>query len=417
MRKIKSLVLFIFITVIMVITVSANDTTSAYRTDDEAAEILYHLNLFKGIGTDADGNPEFALDRVSNRYEAITMLVRLSGNEENALTGNYEMPFTDVVDWAKPYVAFAYANGYTSGTSATTFSGDLNITEVQFITMLLRILGYDSSKDFTWDNPWPLSDQISLTQGSCIEDNAEFTRGNIAILSERALHCTYLKADPACSLYDKICFSLFPRDYIDYIEIDGNLYDVNIANSSFWDRETRFVYTYNNQIFVPFDPYLYFESPSYSNFYRYSTPSIWITLSKNLFEFKNNDNPFLKGTLNLLVGEEMNLIREKIYTSVDCYYSEFTYNFHQKTLTSPNKIALNTDTTSEYVSFINNVMFLWRHDSDSVWDTKQPNGQKARYGDWYVNINDFLDYFGFDTNISVATRTVGNNEYCVLVLN
>lgn len=206
MRKIRNLVLFLFISMILIITVSGNDSTSAYRTDDEAAEILYQMNLFKGTGTDTDGKPTFELDRVSTRYEAITMLVRLSGNEEKALTENYEMPFTDVVDWAKPYVAFAYANGYTSGTSATTFSGDLKITEEQFITMLLRILGYDSSKDFAWDNPWPLSDEISLTQGSSIEGNAEFARGNIAILSERALHCTCIDAETQTTqtLMDKV---------------------------------------------------------------------------------------------------------------------------------------------------------------------------------------------------------------------
>ena len=206
MKHIRNFVLFLFISILLVVTVSANDAASAYRTDDEAAEILYSLNLFKGTGTDADGNPDFALDRVSTRYEAITMLVRLSGNEEKALTGNYKMPFTDVVDWAKPYVAFAYANGYTSGTSATTFSGDLKITEVQFITMLLRILGYDSAKDFAWDNPWPLSDEISLTNGSCIENGTEFARGNIAILSERALHCTYVDADTQTTqtLMDKV---------------------------------------------------------------------------------------------------------------------------------------------------------------------------------------------------------------------
>ena len=204
MKHVKNFILFLFISILLVVTVSANDAVSAYRTDDEAAEILYSLNLFKGTGTDADGNPDFALDRVSTRYEAITMLVRLSGNEEKALTENYEMPFTDVVDWAKPYVAFAYANGYTSGTSATTFSGDLKITEEQFITMLLRILGYDSSKDFAWDNPWSLSDEISLTQGSSLENNSEFTRGNIAILSERALHCTYADSHTSETLMDKV---------------------------------------------------------------------------------------------------------------------------------------------------------------------------------------------------------------------
>ena len=28
----------------------------------------------------------------------------------------WDTPFTDVADWAKPYVGYAYANGLTSGT-------------------------------------------------------------------------------------------------------------------------------------------------------------------------------------------------------------------------------------------------------------------------------------------------------------
>ena len=53
----------------------------------------------------------FSLGRALTRNEAVTMLVRLLGQEDEALSGNYAMPFTDVADWAKPYVAYAYSTG------------------------------------------------------------------------------------------------------------------------------------------------------------------------------------------------------------------------------------------------------------------------------------------------------------------
>ena len=87
-----------------------------------AADVLYDLGLFSGTGTKADGSPNFDLDRTPTRHEAVTMLVSLLGKKEGALAGEWETPFTDVVDWAKPFVGYAYENGLTSGTSATTYS-------------------------------------------------------------------------------------------------------------------------------------------------------------------------------------------------------------------------------------------------------------------------------------------------------
>ena len=85
----------------------------------EAAQTLHDLGLFKGTGTDVSGNPIFDLNRAPTRAEAVTMLVRLLGKEDEALAGDWNTPFTDVADWAKPYVGYAYANGLTAGVSQT----------------------------------------------------------------------------------------------------------------------------------------------------------------------------------------------------------------------------------------------------------------------------------------------------------
>lgn len=88
-----------------------------------AADRLHELGLFNGIGDNEDGTPNYDLDRAPSRMEAVALLVRLLGKETTAQTGTWTIPFTDVDSWAKPYVGYAYANGLTSGTSATTFSG------------------------------------------------------------------------------------------------------------------------------------------------------------------------------------------------------------------------------------------------------------------------------------------------------
>ncbi len=168
---------------------SAIVPTALAASDDAvtAANALYELGLFQGTGTNADGTPNFDLDRVPTRNEAVTMLVRLLGKEEEAKSGTWNIPFTDVADWAKPYVGYAYANGLTTGTGATTFGGSTAISASQYITFVLRALGYESGTDFQWDKAWELSDSIGLTNSQYKSDRIPFLRGDVAIISNNAL--------------------------------------------------------------------------------------------------------------------------------------------------------------------------------------------------------------------------------------
>lgn len=155
---------------------------------NNAAQALYDLGLFQGVGNNADGTPDFAMDRVPTRAEAVTMLVRLLGKDAEAKAGTWETPFTDVADWAKPYVGYAYANGLTTGTSATTFGGEATVNATQYLTFVLRALGYTSGTDFQWDSAWTKSDEIKLTNGEYNANTTSFTRGDVARISEHALY-------------------------------------------------------------------------------------------------------------------------------------------------------------------------------------------------------------------------------------
>jgi len=152
----------------------------------QAADALHSMGLFQGKGTNADGTPVYALDDTTSRSEAVTMLVRLLGKEAEAKAGTWNIPFTDVDSWAVPYVGYAYANGLTKGTSETTFGGNSLVSATQYITFVLRALGYDSNKDFQWDKAWELSDKIGFTKGQ-YKATSSFLRGDVAIVSNNAL--------------------------------------------------------------------------------------------------------------------------------------------------------------------------------------------------------------------------------------
>lgn len=181
MKRLLSLLLVLAMSLSLLCTVSAASPEAT-----EAADALHDLGLFQGVGTNQDGTPNYDLDRAPNRYEAVTMLVRLLGKEEEAKTGTWKMPFKDVAEWAKPYVGYAYQNKLTSGISADKFGGTGLVTASQYITFVLRALGYDSSTDFKWDAAWELSDKVGFTNGEYNASSA-FTRGDVAIISYRAL--------------------------------------------------------------------------------------------------------------------------------------------------------------------------------------------------------------------------------------
>ncbi len=167
-------------------------TSVAFAADAEettAADILNALGLFIGTGTDAEGKPIYDLDRAPNRMEAVTMLVRLLGKEEEANAGAWEIPFTDVKDWAKPYVGYAYANGLTKGYSEKTFGGTDAVTAAQYLTFILRALGYSSDSDFRWDAAWELTNELGITAGE-YDAAASFDRGDVVMTSCSALSAT-----------------------------------------------------------------------------------------------------------------------------------------------------------------------------------------------------------------------------------
>lgn len=178
-----------FLSFILALVLAASLVPSAFAASDEAvqaANALYTLGLFNGTGTDANGNPIYDLDRAPTREEAITMLIRLMGKESDAKGYNWEMPFTDVSGWAKPYVGAAYYWGLTSGTSETTFGGKQKVSAMQYLTFVLRALDYEDGTDFQWDKAWKLSDEIGLTSGQYTSDRS-MTRGDVAIISLKAL--------------------------------------------------------------------------------------------------------------------------------------------------------------------------------------------------------------------------------------
>lgn len=162
----------------------AAPASAATAAEENAAQLLYDLGLFKGVN--ATGAPNFELDRTPTRAEALVILVRLLGAEKEALSSHYTSPFTDVPAWAKDYVGYAYQKNLTQGISATSFAPGSNTSVAQFLTFLLRALGYKDGVDFRWNTPWTLTDKLGISSGQ-YPSSKPFLRADAAFLSAAAL--------------------------------------------------------------------------------------------------------------------------------------------------------------------------------------------------------------------------------------
>lgn len=165
---------------VMYVTVYAGESVTSVNYEDIALD-LKELGLFKGVS-----NTEFELDRAPSRVEAIIMLIRVLGKENEALNGDLEHSFIDVEDWANNYVGYAYNNGLSNGVSKTEF-GSENASSAMYLTFVLRSLGYSDvdGNDFSWDSPYELARTIGILPDCVDTDN--FMRKDVAVISYAAL--------------------------------------------------------------------------------------------------------------------------------------------------------------------------------------------------------------------------------------
>ena len=170
---------------------SADRTAPDVKSDYGCAVGLHALGLVQGY--DATGT-DFGLADSLTRAQAVVQVIRFLGVEDAVKAGTYETPFTDVPDWAANYVSYAYANGIVAGRSATEFAPDDAVEGAQFLTLMLRAIGYsDAAGDFVWNDPFALAKSIGMTERSA---DTSFTRGDAFRIAWNTLYATAKSGAP-----------------------------------------------------------------------------------------------------------------------------------------------------------------------------------------------------------------------------
>ena len=166
------------------------DVTS--KQHEEAIEVLKTVGIMTG-----DENGKFNPEAKVTRNEMAVVMSNLMAY--NVASYKNTSPFTDVPEWAEPYVAACYTNGITSGYDAKTYGGNDSVTTAQAALMVMKALGYfQYQSDFGAD--WQLS---TVAQGNKIDlfDDVDsgvkeaMTRNDLAQLVLNALESGTVEAD------------------------------------------------------------------------------------------------------------------------------------------------------------------------------------------------------------------------------
>ena len=151
----------------------------ASNVNQEAIEVLQTVGIMTG-----DENGNFNPDGSITRNEMAVVMAHLLNLDYDYYRGTN--PFTDVPEWAAPYVAACAAEGVVAGIGNNQFGGDQKVTAAQASLMIMKALGYfQNAEDFGTD--WQVA---TIRQASYIDlfkninANAEsaLTRAQVAQL-------------------------------------------------------------------------------------------------------------------------------------------------------------------------------------------------------------------------------------------
>lgn len=147
------------------------------------ADALKSLGLFRGSDTG------YALDETFTRAQGAAMIVRLIGKEAEALGMNGSVVFSDVSPehWANGYIAYCAEHNITKGTGNNTYSPEDNMTCAEYLTLLLRYLGFEN---VTPETAGFVSNESGLLSSKTSDEmlkSSSFTRNDMVYISYCAL--------------------------------------------------------------------------------------------------------------------------------------------------------------------------------------------------------------------------------------
>ena len=198
MRNLKR-ALSLLLSSTMVLGMLVMGSSAASYTDVTSKENVEAIEVLKAVGVmTGDENGNFNPNKQVTRAEMAVVMANLLDLKVEDFKGA-SLPFTDVPEWAVPYVAACYADGITAGISATEYGSNNSVTTAQAALMMMKALGYfQYSRDFGSD--WQVAtvkqgSKIDLFNGIEAGASAAMTRNDVAQIALNTLKATMVETD------------------------------------------------------------------------------------------------------------------------------------------------------------------------------------------------------------------------------
>ena len=192
LKKVLAMVLAFACTFSMFAGAKVFEDVKAGSDYSEAVTMLSDLGIIQGKD-DGKYHPEDTITRA----EACAMIARLMTGDPNVSQYVGAQSFTDVAkgSWKDSAIGYCYINGIVIGVGNNKFEPDRAITDAEFITMVVRAMGYETA-DMKQNYPFSYmsnAQAIGLLDGTNMVASTDALRGEDAQVIYNALFADYAR--------------------------------------------------------------------------------------------------------------------------------------------------------------------------------------------------------------------------------
>ena len=192
LKKVLAMVLAFACTFSMFAGAKVFEDVKAGSDYSEAITMLSDLGVIQGKD-DGKYHPEDTITRA----EACAMIARLMTGDPNVSQYVGAQNFTDVAkgSWKDSAIGYCYINGIVVGVGNNKFEPDRAITDAEFITMVVRAMGYETA-DMKQNYPFSYmsnAQAMGLLDGVNMVANTDALRGEDAQVIYNALFADYAR--------------------------------------------------------------------------------------------------------------------------------------------------------------------------------------------------------------------------------
>ena len=178
-----SKIIWVLILSVMMVFLNSMAVLAGQPQETSKAEILKTLKIINGTGKG------FELDKVFTRAQGTVVIIKLFGMEKAAQESNLKPVFSDVKSnhWAAKPITFAFQKRIVSGTGGNKFSPDRPMTGKEFITLVLRGLGYKETSPEILEFLAVRSGLLKQQETGSLITKKVFNRNNMVLVVYNAL--------------------------------------------------------------------------------------------------------------------------------------------------------------------------------------------------------------------------------------